>query len=93
MGSVPIMHAALPFCSATDNLWNRNVGSRLSPVTAEMRSPSSYKKSVASEHQLPVTSQASGMKMLLRASSSYFLVFKAAARSAAEPASSDVMGR
>ena len=56
----------MPSWNVTDNLWYGNMDSRLSPLIAEMRSPSSHGKikSMAPEHQLPVTSQASGRKML-----------------------------
>ena len=52
----------------------------------EMRLPKSLKNSSASMFQTPVTSQASGMKMLLRRNSSYFSIFFTAARSATAPA-------
>ena len=43
IGNEPSMHAALPFCSAIDKRWNKKEVSRLSPVAAEMRLPSSCK--------------------------------------------------
>ena len=63
IGNEPSMHAALPFCSAIDKRWNKKEVSRLSPVAAEMRLPSSCKISTASSHHTPVTSHANGAKM------------------------------
>ena len=84
------MHAALPFCSAIDKRWNRNEVSHLSPVTSEMRLPSSWKNSTASWHHTPVTSHANGANMWFLAHSSYFAVLT---RSAAAPAWTDVSYR
>ena len=80
------MHAALPFCSATDKRWNKNEVSRLSPVTSEMRLPSSWKISTASWHHTPVTSHANGANMWFLANSSYLAVLSRVAHSAAAPA-------
>ena len=93
IGNEPCMHAALPFCSAIDKRWNKKEVSRLSPVAAEMRLPSSCKISTASSHHTPVTSHANGAKMWFLANSSYFAILSRAARSAAAPAWTAVSGR
>ena len=55
-------------------------------MAAEIRPPKSFRKSTASAHQTPVTSQANETKMWFRAISEYLIVLRDAERSAADPA-------
>ena len=94
MGIVPIMQCACSLTLLKRHIQPLKQKSGFAPVTSHcgnavaklMQEINSLRTPI-----LPVTSQASRMIMWLRASSSYFLIFKDTARSAAEPASNEVI--
>ena len=75
---------------AMNRRWKRKVVSRMSPVTTDMRRPSSLRKMSASAHTGPKDSIAiSTKKLLLMASSLYFANLRADNCSATKPAETD----
>jgi len=92
-GKVPAQETALPYCTAMDSLWKRNVVSLGSPVTAVVRRPSSEMKLKPSEFHGPNVSTARGTKVCVDANAAYFCCFKVAAWLAAAPAEVHVVLR
>ena len=77
----------------TDNRWKRKDPSRVSLETVVNRRPSSDRKCVALLFIGPNVSKASGMKLCVEASVSYFCSFLSAAASEALPGVVDVLCR
>ena len=92
-GKVPAQETALPYCTAMDSLWKRNVVSLGSPVTAVVRRPSSEMKLKPSEFHGPKVSTARGPKVCVDVIAAYFCCFQVPAWLAAARAEVHVVLR